>query len=242
MFLQLIADGISIGAIAGLFSGNNIQAAKQVIEATISVLNIKKFLQGEKPEQVLKLKDNRVKIIGNKGQVLVVENLVLELANNTQIDKQIKQVFKPVENKETVTGISIKDHEEKVSFETKKEDGSFDYMLGSNPIIEDEIVEENEKLIDNAILSVYSLTFGDSKKWEFYYEGNKIPVELLDNDFMEKVINRDYYFANGDKIKCKMIVHQKWNKIAMIFENKSYSVIEVYGSPIPPNQQNKMDI
>jgi hypothetical protein len=242
VYLQLVADAISVGATVGMFTGNNIEIANKVIETALHVLKLKKFLGGKKPTQVIETTENKIEITNNYGKIFIIDKLVYEMsANNEKIDKHVSDIFKPIENKETVTGISIRDYKDKVSFESYKEDGSFDMMLSPNPAIATEEENLRDKPINNAFLSVYSLTFGETKKWEFYYEGNKIPVKVLDHEFLDKAINREYIFGNGDKIKCNLIIHQKWNKIAMVYENKSYSLLKVIGDPIPPNPQGKLE-
>lgn len=241
VYLQLIADAFAIGATAGLFAGNNVEAAKQVIDVTLSILNFKKFLKGESPKEVTRINDDRVEIKDNHGNVFIADKIVFEIAtNNEAIDKTVGNIFKPIDKVDGVSGVSIRDHEGKTKFESKKGTKEFDDMISPSPIIQSLEVQKRDKEDPEAILAVYGLVFDNEKKWEFYYQGNKIPVRLLAQDFIDKVMDRTYHFANGDRIKCKMIIHQVWNKTAMVFENKGYSVVHVYGPPIPPDPQSNM--
>lgn len=243
VYLQLIADGLGVGIAAGLFSGNNVEVARQVLDFVVSSLNLKQFLKGNKPKEVIKLEDNRVKVIDNQGNVFIADHMVFNMASNNEIlDKKIGSIFVTAKEIDTVTGLTIKDHEGKVMFKSEKEKGDFDHMVEPNPVLRVEEQITRDQIIDEAILSVYSLTFDDTKKWEFYYQGNKIPVKLLDTDFIQKVLNRTYHFANGDRIRCKMTIHQTWNKVAMVHENKAYSVVEVFGPPIPPTSQPELGL
>lgn len=240
VYLQLVADVLAVGSTIGLFSGNNLEAARNVIEATLSALNLKKFLAGEKPRQVIKTKNNTYKITNNKGEIIIIEGDVYgAIKDNKKIDKHATEIFKSIENKQEIKGISMRLPDSNKYFSVSKDDESFDYMLLDSPIIE-ELEQKRDKHIDEAVLSVYSLTFGDSKRWEFYYEGNKIPAKMCDDIFMGKVINRVYHFANGDRILCQMVIHQTWNDIAKVFENKAYSIIKVKGAPIPPDRQTNL--
>jgi hypothetical protein len=241
IYLQLIADAILVGGSMGMFSGNNIESAKQVIDFTLSALNLKKFLGNSKPKEVITMSDDRVQITNNKGQITYINTLVYHAATeNENIDKSTKQLFKSISPIDNATGITIKDNLGVEQFKVEKETTEFDSMIEDSPIINEEEIKSRDIRKNNAVLSVFGLTFDDHTKWQFFYEGNKIPVNIEDKAFIEKVLNRQVPILNGDRFKCNLTIHQRWNKIAQVFENKSYTINEVLSDPIPPEQQSEI--
>lgn len=77
---------------------------------------------------------------------------------------------------------------------------------------------------------------GSSRKWEFYYRGNKISAPVIDTAFYEKLLSHSWTFGIGDHIDADLEVTQKLNPIG-IWENSRYRVVKVHDVLASPTDQ-----
>ncbi len=237
VYLQLVADAAAIGMTAGLFDSNNLKIAHEIIEALVSILNLKKALKGEKPKEIMDIEENRVKIEDNHGNIFILEKPVFNIfTKNEEVNDKIESLFDAVGKIPSVESLTIKDNANKKVFDALKENGDFKVLTKDNPIIESLDERFADKPVPDVVLSVFSIVFDDTRQWEFFYEGNRVPVKLKDPDFIDNVLMRKVTLLNGDKLRCDIIIHQKFNEIAQVYENKKYSIIKVHEIITPPPQ------
>lgn len=93
-----------------------------------------------------------------------------------------------------------------------------------------QILETEDKKpisIENAIVEIVSPVLKQGNiKWKGIYDGQSISFNLLDNEFKYSVINKQYRFANGTSIKCKLELIQSINDDGEIY-NKEINVFDV---------------
>jgi len=236
IYLTVLSDMTTLGIVSGLVNASNLQTAKQIIDYFSAVLSVKKFLRGNKPSSVKNIEGNNLEIKNNYGQVLVVNELTVNLSSSESIDKGISELFTTLKRMPYVDRLTIKDKDEGELFVALKPQNDFNNLIEGNPLMKLEDSEPTKEKTVDAILSVFSIIFTDTRKWEFFYEGNKIPVTLKDPDFLDNVMSRRIRFANGDRLRCKMEIHQVYNQVAQVYENKSYSILKVVDI-LPPEAQ-----
>lgn len=230
VYLQLISDVTELGNSVDLFKdGSGILICAQIIKMFTDILNLKKHLRGRLPKETINIKEDEISVTNSEGTVQIVNKNTYNISiENITINSHIDNLFEGINNIPSIDGLSIKDNKKKNMFEAKRDNGDFKIMSCDNPIMK----KENECLQDvpkeNAVLSIYNIIFDDTRQWEFYYEGNRVFVKLKDPLFIDRVLKRQQSLLNGDRIVCDLIIHQKFNDIAKVFENKKYSIIKVH--------------
>jgi hypothetical protein len=241
IYLELIRDGLAIASVAGLHNQSGLETAKSIIDFTVSYIGLKKHLRGQKPKEIIKINDKSVTIENNYGNIIQIDKLVLDASKNQDMDNNVIALFKSIQEISFASGVTIKDNEKNPLLELDKLQ-DFRHLIKENPMILDETIEQtDEEVVDEAILSVLSVVFSDNRKWDFYYLGNKIPVKLLDDDFIQKVLKREQPLLNGDKLRCKLLIEKEYNHIAQVYENKRYLILEVHEVLPPQPIQEKMN-
>lgn len=90
-----------------------------------------------------------------------------------------------------------------------------------------DISEERTHIDEHAQLAVSQAVLepSSSRKWEFYYRGNKISAPVIDTAFYEKLLSHSWTFGIGDHIDAYLEVTQKLNSIG-IWKNSRYRVVK----------------
>jgi hypothetical protein len=242
IYLELIRDGLAIASVAGLYNKVNLETAKSIIDFTVSYIGLKKHLRGQKPKEITKVTDKSVTVENNYGNIIQIDTIVLEASKNEKMDTNVISLFKSIQEINYASGVTIKDNQENSLLELDKLQ-DFRHLIKENPMILDETIEQTEEeIVDNAILSVLSVVYSDNRKWDFYYLGNKIPVKLLDDDFIQRVLKREQPLLNGDKLRCKLLIEKEYNNIAHVYENKKYLILEVNEVLLPQPVQEKIKL
>lgn len=96
--------------------------------------------------------------------------------------------------------------------------------------IKQQFESENTKtVIQSAYLHICKLVFDKKdRKWEFYFNGNKISARITDNDFFNRVIAGNESFSNGDQLHVDLQITQVMEESVGIFVNQSYQVVKVH--------------
>jgi hypothetical protein len=186
---------------------------------TVGLFQIKKHLRGEAPKSVEVFEEkgeDYVKIENVNGDVYVDKSVTLNIYQNNQpIQDAITNTFSEVKNDPNIEGFEISSAESEL-FAVKKED--FDSLSEKY-----EVTEENTRTVtdEEAELNVFKLVFKPGYKWEFYYKGNKISVDVKDDNFY-KTIDEGAPFSKGDTIFGKMEIRQKFDPSINTYVNVGY--------------------
>ena len=73
----------------------------------------------------------------------------------------------------------------------------------------------------------FKVVFGEGYKWQFYHEGNKISVDIKDEDFLKRVESGSISFNSGDTIISDLQIKQIYDQRVDTFINKSFSIEKV---------------
>lgn len=184
-----------------------------------------------------KLKGKPIKTEDDKKKIssLTVNgdmNVNINVYNSRATREAISKSIQAADDDASVEGFSVKDKEDNFIV-TFSRDEFKEYKYDDFDTEED--VPE-ERIVDSeATLIIVGLNFEKGSRWQFMYDGFKIPIVVKDDALMRK-IDEGERFGKGDSIRVKLRKIQKYNKEYRAYENKSYKIIEFYEHIIPPQQ------
>lgn len=85
-----------------------------------------------------------------------------------------------------------------------------------------------QTLSERTSLTLVSFCAGRSSRWQFMYNGFKIPVNIKDGALM-KIIDNGERFGKGDVIDVQLEIIQNYNPRYKAYENVRFKIKEFYG-------------
>ena len=160
-------------------------------------------------------------------------NININVYNNRQTREAISKSIQTADEDPSVEGFCVLEKEGIVATSFSRSEFR-DYVYDdfeNEEDIPDERIDETD-----ATLVIVALNFEKGGKWQFMYDGFKIPIVVKDDALMQK-IDEGERFGKGDAIRVKLRKIQKYNKEYRAYENKSYKIVEFYEHVVPPRQQ-----
>lgn len=184
-----------------------------------------------------KLKGKPIKTEDDKKKISSLSvngdmNVNINVYNSRATREAISKSIQAADDDASVEGFSVKDKEDNVIV-TFSRDEFKEYKYDDFDTEED--VPEERIVDSDATLIIVGLNFEKGSRWQFMYDGFKIPIIVKDDALMRK-IDEGERFGKGDSIRVKLRKIQKYNKEYRAYENKSYKIIEFYEHIIPPQQ------
>lgn len=224
---SLIGDAGLTNSLFNVFNKDNLDFASKIIGMLADIISVSEFLNGNQPEKIENQTNNKISIKNNEGEIRIIDKSIENLAiKNSVVNLTINNVFSDFEKNENITGFSIKDNKGKNKVKINRE--SFKKLTKQIEIDENAIEERNNIIASNVCLNIFKIVFDHGKKWEFFYLGRKISANIIDTDFINKMMQRQIKFMNGDMIVADMAIERKFNNIANTFENKNYTVLKIH--------------
>lgn len=218
--------------LAKLFTTENINLTASIIAIFAGVFTIKEFLKNKKPKNE-KEEGDKITIENEKGNVLIIDNRTYGIYNRNQIiNDAISNNFSTLESDPSIDDFEIIS-ENKSLFKAERE--NFDQLATKSEVADK---QRKEKIV-SANLILHKVVFEDKYKWEFYYSGNKISANIVDNEFYKK-IDKGEPFAKGDALKVELQINQIFDEGVGIYINHSYQINKVI-EHIPRSQQLKIE-
>lgn len=217
--------GISLQAkdiIDQLFAHNTIEYLAGIVTIVTGAYQVKKFLGGSKPAEVSQQGD-KVEIKDNKGSVILVDNRTYNIySKNQSVSDAIANNFASLEEDTSISKFEILNENEDVIFSAERD--SFTELAKKI-----EVEQENTKTaIVSANLIIYKLIFDkNNRKWEFYYNGNKISANITDDEFF-KEIDQGKSFSKGDQLTVDLQINQIFDEAVNAYINHSYQITKVH--------------
>ena len=103
---------------------------------------------------------------------------------------------------------------------------------------------ENERIItENTILQIIrAILENNSRKWEFVWNGEKIPAPVLDDHFYELFYEHKITIAPGDSLRVELKIYQKKADYINVYMNYRYEVVKVFEHiPSKSKEQNLIE-
>lgn len=172
-----------------------------------------------------------ISIKTGKNSNVVINRNIINVYNQPVVREAISKSIQTADEDPSVDGVCI-DNGDGARTEFKKED--FKDLVYNDFDKEEDIPNERTEEVE-AILTIVALNFEPGSRWQFIYNGFKIPMIVKDDALMKK-IDEGERFGKGDAIKVKMRILKRYNAQYKAYENKSYKIVEFYEHIIAPKQ------
>ena len=230
--MSAIANGLP-GLLAGVAGVAGDLAP--ILEAVTGYLELKKFLASNGAPTKIEQRGEVNVVMTQNGGTMNVTNNVIKIDGSAEAAKTLQGLFSSLDDNEKVSGVSIEEDGSTASSGFTAEHKEF-ASIASAPSC---TVDSTRTMIDgHAQLAVSKAVLepSSSRKWEFYYRGNKISAPVIDTAFYEKLLSHSWTFGIGDYIDADLEVTQKLNSIG-IWENSRYRVVKVHDVLASPADQ-----
>jgi len=146
-----------------------------------------------------------------------------EVRKSEVIKNNIGRAFNTLEKDESITEFGITHNLEDKSPTLLIERSQFPLLSNDLIINEDyrEIIERTHVQIVRAILE------RSKRRWEFVWQGIKIPAPVTDNDFYNDFFAHRITIAPGDSLEVDLKITQRRDPDTGIYTNTSYEIIKV---------------
>jgi len=200
--------------------------ATTILSSTIvivgGVYQLHKFISGKKTKEVKSENGSTIITLEDNSTLTIAENIYNIYNSTPAIPDSISKNFSALSEDPAVTNFEVFRNGKEKIIEVAKED----YARMS---IKQQIETENSRtIVESANLYIYKVVFEKTdRKWEFYYNGNKISANLFDEEFF-KLIDQGESFSKGDQLKVDLQVTQVFDESIGTYVNQSHAVLKVY--------------
>jgi len=176
-----------------------------------------------------------VRIEGDNNHTVVHQTTNNFYQNDRSVRESMASQFASLEEDSSVEGLDFLDETEQIFSADKDE---FPKMAQAESLEDEtkETTKDNVEVVINRLL----LDGSQNRRWEFYYQGNKISANITDEDFLEGVVANNMRFGNGDRLTVDLQVTQVYDDGLGIFVNDSHTITEVHDHQQRPTT-NELD-
>lgn len=193
-----------------------------ILESLASIIELRKILGGKNPEKIEKLGSENT-VIATGGASINIDSRTYNIyTTEPAIEKSLANCSKVISDDSERVGFSIK---------TKSDRGSRNITMDHDDLLRTSKILDVESFNDDVEEQQTSCTLivrkpdllGDSK-WQFRFVDRNIYAEVKDEDFLEKVRNKEINFPLVSKLNVDMIIRMaNGNVLNYIVEKvKSY--------------------
>lgn len=179
-------------------------------------------LKGEAPKNITHGPDNSVKIENQDGQIIYVNNSVINIISNAKAGKAAEQfIGKPLE--EGVSHLSIKSSTLKESTTIEKKYGTYFKAVDiKTPLITTDV---------QMGLQIESPTFVEGNKWKFFDGQSPWHADIQDEQFLARVNQGVERFGKGDTLIAIVRLSQTTSISGLKMERSVIKVIKHIEAP-----------
>lgn len=228
---SFIIDVSLVEGIKEVFTGGTMGYLADLCAVVGGIYGAYKILKGRpaKTEQ-----DQKAIQIENKSSKTntIINKTIINVYNQPVTREAISKSIETADSDPNVEGLRVDSGGDKPTT-FKKND--FKQYIYDDFDEEDGIPSEKQEIVD-AILTIIALNFESGSRWQFIYNGFKIPMIVKDDALMKK-INEGERFGKGDAIRVKMKIVKRYNPQYNAYENKSYKIVEFLEHIEAPKQQ-----
>lgn len=212
---------------------HSVSFVADLVETVGGLYALHKFISGRKTKKPEKT-DGSIKIELEDGSHMTVAEKVYNIYVGTpSISNGISQHFSALNEDPAVSKFEVSRPEGQGKLiEVDREDYA-------RLAIKQQFDMENARTItESAHLYVYKVVFDRTdRKWEFYYNGNRISANISDDEFFASIDSGEA-FAKGDQLRVDIQVNQVFDDSVGAYINQSFQVTKVYehikrSKPIP---------
>lgn len=226
--VSILAEGLG-GLID--FITNNKEPLLAVLAVSAGLYELKQKLAGKgKVKGVDVGGDGNCVIQTEGGDVYAPQHVVNVYVNHPEATIAIDRSFSKLEEHPEISAFQLAKGDD-VMF--RAEQGEFPDIATSANFVNETVRHETVE----AKLNVMKPFLGASKtrKWEFYFNGNKISASIEDDDFIENM-NR-HSFTVGTTMHAQLDIEQELLEEYGIWANRSYRVVKVLSVDTPSQEE-----
>jgi hypothetical protein len=160
-------------------------------------------------------------------ETVIVENLVLNVSQVYKVQIFKSRFYSNLIKEPKVYQISTTEIDENQN--PKSDEKILERQYFNKQILETE--DQTPITIDDANIEIVSPVFKQSNlKWKGIYDGKPMSFQLMDSDFKNSVLNRQYSFTSGTSIRCRLVITKSLSEEGeeVIKDAKVFDVIEVF--------------
>lgn len=195
------------------FIGSVLPVVPQVIQCIRSLIGLKFFLEGEKPQKIEKLPDGNFSIYNSPNSTMNVNTETVVLLQSSSVGGSLSRfVERALPNGAGTATLSGGEGSQDAPQEITKDNKP--YLLGPKE-------EELSPIEETLTLQVLSPNFKPGGLWRFYdaESGDEFSAHVEDEDFFNKVANAEYKFSSNTFLEGR--VRTEFGK------KKKHSVLEI---------------
>jgi hypothetical protein len=204
---------------------NFVTSTGAIVTVLVGLFKLAKHLIGQKPKNIEQDKTGQTINVENaQGQIININAKTFNLYSKPASNEKVAQIFNDLEEDKSRTNLTVSAKDETVSFD------SSEFSTYSKPT---SLVDVNTQVLcdrfeANVLIKKPDL-LGNSK-WEVYF--NKvIRVTMEDDNYLNKVHNREETFSGGDSLRVRLRIETEFdNNGALIEGSERYFIEEVLGS------------
>lgn len=215
-----------------VFSKDSIEYLAALAAVIGGVYKAYKKLKGkpadnEEEKAAISIEDKKSK------STIIINKTIVNVYNQRSTREAISKSIEASDADPTVTGLSV-NVDDKLTPITFKKEEFHDYIYSdfdSETLMPDEQTEVVE-----TVLTIIGLNFELGSRWQFMFNGFKIPMIVKDGALMQK-IDEGERFGKGDAIRVKLKIVKRYNHQYKAYENKSYKIVEFMEHILAPSQK-----
>ena len=209
---SFIIDVSLVESLTQIFTGENIGYVADLCAIVGGVFGAYKILKG-KPAKT-EDEQKAISIKGNDNKLNVTYNkTIVKVYNQPLVRESISKSIETADADVNVEGLKVDSGNKKpVLFEKEH----FKEYIYDDFDSEKNLPGEQVEIVD-ALLTIIALNFEPGSRWQFLYNGFKIPMIVKDDALMKK-IDEGERFGKGDAIHVKMRIVKRYNPIYKAYE------------------------
>lgn len=226
--VSILTDGLG-GLID--FITNNKEPLVAVLALTAGLYELKQKLAGKgKVERIDTDGDGNQVIVTEKGNVYAPKQVVNVYVNHPEATIAIDRSFSQLDEHPEISAFQLSKGDE-IMFRAEHEE--FPDIASSSNYVHETV--RHQTVMANLNVMKPFLGASKTRKWEFYYEGNKISASIDDDDFIESM--SAYSFTVGTTMRAELDIEQELLEEYNIWANRSYRVVRVESIDNPPQEE-----
>lgn len=213
-----VRQALTSGAL--VLSSVDWSGARDSIKILLELIKMRMSSKGQKKE--VQATDRQVVIEGNEKSTIFVDQRTINIhANDPKIGEALARGFQALNSDEQIKSLTVLDKKRKKLLRVPRR---------AFRRIAEQVIEKppKEKTVsERTSLRVFRVVLEDGYKWDFFYQGFKIPVTIEDPNFQDRV-SRGERFGRGDILDVDLNITKKYDEGIQAYVNKSYTISKVH--------------
>jgi hypothetical protein len=197
--------------------------AKNVVDTIKCVFEIKKISGDKKPKGIKNSEDDKIIIETESGEKITAPKSSIIIFNNNRVDNIVTNIATYAKQHNPEGSFTFSTESEETSFSTEDLE-----KMAKSFTVEETITKRTTQVETKLVIKKPDI-MGDSK-WDFYYENKRISANINDNEWLERLHNREFKIGSGDAINVKLEQYVELDTANIPIENsEKYTVLSVKG-------------